>query len=83
MEKKEMLSIVNHFIYFVKYNKIKNAVDLKKHIYTRNFSSEDIKKYKELFSEYGEMNVYNCIISFINGSIESKQVLIEKIKGVI
>ena len=83
MENKELLDIVNHFIYFIRYNKIKNAVELKKFVYTRNFSSEDIKKYKDLFSLYGEMNVYNCIISFVNGSIESKQILIEKIKGVI
>ena len=83
MDDKEILDIANHFVYFVNYNKLQNANELKKFVYTRNFTSEEIKKYKELFSLYGEMNVYNCIVSYINKTIPDKESLIKKIKGTI
>lgn len=83
MNEEDMKDVINHLLYFVKYNGIKNAVELEKFIYTRNFSSEEIRKFKELFKLYGEKNVYNCIISYSNNEIKTKEELIQKIKGVI
>ena len=83
MNDKEILDIVNHFVYFVKYNKLQSANEIKKFVYTRNFTSEEIKEYKDLFTLYGEMNVYNCIISYINKTIPDKEILLKKIKGTI
>jgi len=83
MNEEDMKGVINHLLYFVKYNGLKNALELKKFIYTRNFSSEEMKKLKEIFNLYGEMNVYNCIISYVNENIDNKEDLISKIKGEI
>ena len=74
--------VIEKLLYIVKSHNIKKAIDLKKFIYTRNFSEEDFLKMKKVFQKYDEMNVFNCIIFYNNDVIRDKSILIKKIKGV-
>lgn len=78
----DLIEVIDKLIGIIKYHKIKNALELKKYIFTHNFSEENMKKMKDIFIKYGEINVYNCILSYYNIKIQNtKENLIKKIKG--
>ena len=75
--------VVKKLSNIIKYHKIKSAVDLKKYIYTHNFSEETMKVMKQVFSEYGEINVFNSVLAYCNvKENNTEKNLIKKIKGI-
>ncbi|KKN18342.1 hypothetical protein LCGC14_0956620 [marine sediment metagenome] len=82
MNDQKIIEVINKLVGIIKYHKIKNASELKKYIYTHNFSEKNMKQMKELFAEYGEMNVFNCVLSYYSTKLQNtKKNLIKKIKG--
>ena len=80
---KNISIVVKKLANIIKYHKIKNAADLKKYVYTRNFSEENMKLMKEVFAEYGELNVFNLVLLYSNIKKENTEKnLIKKIKGI-
>ena len=78
----ELSDIVKKLINIVKYHKIESPADLKKYVYTHNFSEEVMKLMKQIFDEYGEINVLNSVLSYYSikkGNTEKN--LVKKIKG--
>jgi hypothetical protein len=80
---KKLKKVVQKLLYIANYNNIKRASDLKKYIYTNNFKEEEFKLFKEVFTFYGEMNIYTCVIFYKKGNIDTRGKLIKKIKGLI
>lgn len=75
--------VVKKLASIIKYNKIESAIELKKYIYTHNFSEETMKIMKDVFNEYGEINVLNSVLSYCNVKEENTEKnLIKKIKGI-
>ena len=75
--------VVKKLANIIKYHKIENAIDLKKYIYTHNFSEENMKLMKDVFNEYGEINVLNSVLLYCNVKKENTEKnLIKKIKGI-
>jgi len=80
---KNIKTVVKKLVNIIKYHKIKSALDLKKYVYTHNFSEETMKVIKQVFNEYGEINVLNSVLTYCNvkeGNTEKN--LIKKIKGI-
>jgi len=81
-EDQKIIDVVKKLSNIIKYHKIKNATDLKKYIYTHNFSEENMKLMKDVFDEYGEINVFNSVLSYCNVKKENTEKnLVKKIKG--
>lgn len=81
-EDERILNVADKLLYYIESHKIKNAMFLKKFIYTHNFDEEDMKNMKDVFNKYDEMNVYNCVLFYNEGIIKDKNDLLKKIKGV-
>ena len=76
-------AVVKKLVNIIKYHKIKSAVDLRKYIYTHNFSEETMKLMKQVFSEYGEINVFNSVLLYCDVKADNTEKnLIKKIKGI-
>ncbi len=81
---KEIAEVINKLIGIIKYHKIENASELKKYIYTHNYSEKTMKQMKDIFVKYGEINVFNCVLSYYTTKKENtEETLIKKIKGII
>lgn len=79
----DIKAVVKKLSSVIKYHKIKNAIDLKKYIYTHNFTEATMKTMKDVFNEYGEINVFNSVLSYCNVKKENTEKnLIKKIKGI-
>ena len=78
----KITTVVKKLVNIIKYHKIKNALDLKKYIYTHNFNEETTKLMKFVFNEYGEINVLNSVLSYCDVKEDNTEKnLIKKIKG--
>ena len=76
-------AVVKRLVSIIKYHSITNAVDLKKYIYTHNFSEDTMKRMKDVFNEYGEINVLNSILAYYDVKEKNTEKnLIKKIKGI-
>jgi len=81
---KKISSVIKKLISIIKYHKIESAVELKKYIYTHNFSEDTMKPMKDVFAEYGEINVFNSVLSYYSIKKENTEKnLIKKIKGIV
>jgi len=81
---KKIINVIKKLINIIKYHKIENALELKKYIYTHNFSEENMKQMKDVFNEHGEINVFNSVLSYYNIKKENTEKnLIKKIKGIV
>lgn len=79
----KIIRVIKRLVNIIKYHKIESVLDLKKYIYTHNFSEETMKLMKEVFNEYGEIDVLNSVLSYC--SVKKKNTeknLIKKIKGI-
>ena len=75
--------VVKKLANIIKYHKIENAIELRKYIYTHNFSEETMKVMKQVFNEYGEINVFNSVLSYCSIKVDNTEKnLIKKIKGI-
>jgi len=80
---KKITFVIKKLESIIKYHKISNAIALKEYIYTHNFSEEIMKQLKDIFNEYGEINVFNSVLSYCNIKKENTLGnLIKKIKGI-
>ena len=75
--------VVKKLANIIKYHKIESAIELRKYIYTHNFSEETMKVMKQVFNEYGELNVFNSVLSYCSIKDDNTEKnLIKKIKGI-
>ena len=76
-------AVVKKLVSIIKYHSIVNAIDLKKYIYTHNFSEDTMKQMKDVFNEYGELNVLNSVLAYHDVKEKNTEKnLIKKIKGI-
>ena len=76
-------AVVKKLVNIIKYHNITNAKDLKKYIYTHNFSEDTMKVIKDVFNEYGEINVLNSVLTYYDVKEKNTEKnLIKKIKGI-
>jgi len=82
VDEKEIIEVIDKLLGIIRYHKIDNAIELKKYIYTHNFSEKNMKQMKKIFNEFGEINVFNCILSYYDIKMQNtKKNLIKRIKG--
>ena len=78
----KIIEVIDKLLGIIKYHKINNANELKKYIYTHNFSEKNMEQMKKIFNEFGEINVFNCVLSYHITKVQNtKNNLIKKIKG--
>jgi len=84
INEQKIIKIIRKLKRIIKYHKFKDVSELRKYIYIHNIDEETWKLYKQVFKEYEEMNVLNCVLSNIlikQYSVNEKK-LVMKIKGI-
>ena len=81
-EENNLRIVVRSLLYLIKKHNLKNAKELKKHIYTHNFDEDKFKNMKGSFEKFGEMNILSCIFFYKEKQIPTREKLLMKIRGI-
>lgn len=77
----ELDEVIEFFLGIARRNSLTSAIELKKYYYTHTYDDKKTKMIKKVFTAYGEMNFFNCILFYISSIIKTKSMLSKKIKG--